>query len=138
MGTQEEFIQVLQNTKLIALASSFDDAPNVRILDFYFNPQTKTLVFPTSSKSSKVNEFEQNNKVAFTTIPAGPGPVIRVKNATVQKSSVSIDDIKDTLIQKREGFDKLLMGLGDSVVMYEVSFNEAVMSSKGEIIHISL
>ena len=86
MEPKEQLAEVMKNTSLIALASSVEDLPNVRILDIFFDEKQNVVVFPTSALSPKVKEFEANDTVAFTTIPQGPGPVVRVQNATVSKT----------------------------------------------------
>lgn len=108
MEPKEQLAEVMKNTSLIALASSVEDLPNVRILDIFFDEKQNVVVFPTSAFSPKVKEFEANDTVAFTTIPQGPGPVVRVQNATVSKSDWAIDEIKDTLIAHRPGFEMML------------------------------
>ena len=90
MEPKEQLAEVMKNTSLIALASSVEDLPNVRILDIFFDEKQNVVVFPTSALSPKVKEFEANDTVAFTTIPQGPEPVVRVQNATVSKSDWSI------------------------------------------------
>ena len=132
MKPKEQLAEVMKNTSLIALASSVEDLPNVRILDIFFDEKQNVVVFPTSALSPKVEEFEANDTVAFTTIPQGPGPVVRVQNATVSKSDWSIDEIKDTLIAHRPGFEMMLKGFGENVVVYEVSFTKALISEKGQ------
>ena len=132
MEPKEQLAEVMKNTSLIALASSVEDLPNVRILDIFFDEKQNVVVFPTSVLSPKVKEFEANDTVAFTTIPQGPGPVVRVQNATVSKSDWAIDEIKDTLIAHRPGFEMMLKGFGENVVVYEVSFTKALISEKGQ------
>lgn len=132
MEPKEQLAEVLKDTSLIALATSVGNEPNVRIMDIFFDEKRNVVVFPTSSLSRKVKEFEANDTVAFTTIPQGPGPVVRVQNATVSKSDWSIDEIKDSLIEKRPGFEKLLMGFGENVIVYEIFFTKAVIAAKGE------
>ena len=132
MEPKEQLAEVMKNTSLIALASSVEDLPNVRILDIFFDEKQNVVVFPTSALSPMVKEFEANDTVAFTTIPQGPGPVVRVQNATVSKSDWSIDEIKDTLIAHRPGFEMMLKGFGENVVVYEVSFTKALISEKGQ------
>ena len=132
MEPKEQLAEVMKNTSLIALASSVEDLPNVRILDIFFDEKQNVVVFPTSALSPKVKEFEANDTVAFTTIPQGPGPVVRVQTATVSKSDWSIDEIKDTLIAHRPGFEMMLKGFGENVVVYEVSFTKALISEKGQ------
>lgn len=132
MEPKEQLAEVMKNTSLIALASSVEDLPNVRILDIFFDEKQNVVVFPTSTLSPKVKEFEANDTVAFTTIPQGPGPVVRVQNATVSKSDWSIDEIKNTLIAHRPGFEMMLKGFGENVVVYEVSFTKALIAEKGQ------
>lgn len=132
MEPKEQLAEVMKSTSLIALASSVEDLPNVRILDIFFDEKQNVVVFPTSALSPKVKEFEANNTVAFTTIPQGPGPVVRVQNATVSKSDWSIDEIKDTLIAHRPGFEMTLRGFGENVLIYEVSFTKALIAEKGQ------
>lgn len=132
MEPKEQLAEVLKGTSLIALATSVGDEPNVRIMDIFFDEKRNVVIFPTSSLSRKVKEFEANDTVAFTTIPQGPGPVVRVQNATVSKSDWSIDEIKDSLIEKRPGFEMLLKGFGENVVVYEIFFTKAVIAAKGE------
>ena len=132
MEPKEQLAEVMKNTSLIALASSVEDLPNVRILDIFFDEKQNVVVFPPSALSPKVKEFEANDTVAFTTIPQGPGPVVRVQNATVSKSDWAIDEIKDTLIAHRPGFEMMLKGFGENVVVYEVSFTKALISEKGQ------
>lgn len=132
MKPKEQLAEVMKNTSLIALASSVEDLPNVRILDIFFDEKQNVVVFPTSAFSPKVKEFEANDTVAFTTIPQGPGPVVRVQNATVSKSDWAIDEIKDTLIAHRPGFEMMLKGFGENVVVYEVSFTKALIAEKGQ------
>ena len=69
MEPKEQLAEVMKNTSLIALASSVEDLPNVRILDIFFDEKQNVVVFPTSALSPKVKEFEANDTVAFTTIP---------------------------------------------------------------------
>ena len=130
MEPKEQLTEVMKNTSLIALASSVEDLPNVRILDIFFDEKQNVVVFPTSALSPKVKEFEANDTVAFTTIPQGPGPVVRVQNAAVSKSDWSIDEIKDTLIAHRPGFEMMLKGFGENVVVYEVSFTKALIAKR--------
>ena len=132
MEPKEQLAEVMKNTSLIALASSVEDLPNVRIVDIFFDEERNVGVFPTSALSPKVKEFEANRTGAFTTIPQGPGPVVRVQNATVSKSDWSIDEIKDTLIAHRPGFEMMLKGFGENVVVYEISFAKALIAEKGQ------
>lgn len=129
MDFLKEFEKVMENSVTFALATSVDNAPNVRIINFCHDTQNKGVVyFSTFKQSSKTMEFSQNNKVAFTTIPNGHGGVVRVANATVQKSALTIDDIKDGIIKKFPGFAGMAANAGPMLEVYEIHFNEATVT----------
>ena len=87
--------EIITTASDMALASAVDNVPNVRIVNFICD-ETKNgvLYIATFSDNPKIAEFNQNDKVAFTTISVGNEQHVRVKGATVKKSSFSIDDIK--------------------------------------------
>lgn len=47
MRTRDEFFRIMEQQTEIALATSADNVPNVRIVNFYFDPQSKILYFST-------------------------------------------------------------------------------------------
>ena len=53
----------------MALSTSVDNQPNVRIVNFYFDAMTNKLYFTTFGDNDNVKEFESNPNIAFTTIP---------------------------------------------------------------------
>ncbi len=132
MAEKEEFIEVLKTTPLIALASAGEAGPNVRIMDFLFDEEAKTIYFPTSSRSHKVAEFEANNTVALTTIPMGPGAVVRIQGAKVSKSAKSVADVREALTAKRGGVAHLLDAFGETGVVYEIPVTGGVIIDKGK------
>lgn len=129
MDFLNEFEKVMENSATFAVATSINNAPNVRIITFYHDSQNNGVVyFPTFKQSPKTVEISQNNKLAFTTIPNGPGGVVRVTNATVQKSSLTVDDIKDGIIKKFPGFAGMAANAGPMMEVYEIHFNEATVT----------
>lgn len=129
-----DFLQVfenaMENSATFALATSQDNSPNVRIITFYYNAENKGIVyFPTLKQSPKTMEIAQNNKIAFTTIPNGPCGVVRVKNATIQKSKHSINDIKDGITKKFAGFGAMVENVGHIMEVYEIHFKEATVTA---------
>ena len=83
MDYRKEFERMMQTQTAMALATAADGAPNVRIVNFYYDTETKTLYFSTFSDNQKVVEFEKNTHVAFTTIPTNGEEHVRVKNGIV-------------------------------------------------------
>ncbi len=122
----KEFEKVMENTATIALATSVDNAPNVRIITFYHDAENNGVVyFPTFKQSPKTVEISQNNKVSFTTIPDGTVGIVRVKNAIIQKSTLTVHDIKDGITKKYPGFTATVANAGPMMEVYEIHFKEA-------------
>lgn len=63
-------------------------------------------------------------KLLQITIPSASG-IVRVKNATVQKSELTVDDIKDGIILHNSIFAFTLQKIGSLLAVYELHFNEA-------------
>ncbi|MFZ5967325.1 MAG: pyridoxamine 5'-phosphate oxidase family protein [Bacillota bacterium] len=125
----EAFNRMMENTKDMALATSVNDVPNVRIVSFYYDPQKKGVIyFSTIKMNPKAVEFSQNNKVAFTTVPVGTIEHTRVTNATVQKSDLTISDVKDAFIEKYPGYEMIIAQAGDMLDLYEIHFKEAAIT----------
>lgn len=120
------FNKIMENTNDIALATSVNNTPNVRIVNYYYNPEKKGIVYFSSFKNNrKTMEFSQNNKVAFTTIPVGTMEFVRIVNAIVQKSNLTMKDVKDVFIKKYPGFEMILQQGEELLEVYEIHFNEA-------------
>ncbi|MEG0902514.1 MAG: pyridoxamine 5'-phosphate oxidase family protein, partial [Clostridia bacterium] len=93
MDYKKEFERMLQSQTAIALATAADGIPNVRIVNFYYDTDQKTLYFSTFGDNQKVTELLKNTQVAFTTIPAKSEEHVRVKNGQVRKSNVAVEDM---------------------------------------------
>lgn len=61
--SKEAFQEALATAPFIALASSVDDQPNVRLIDTYYDADKNMLLFPTSRKTPKVAEFAKMKKL---------------------------------------------------------------------------
>ena len=140
MNFLEEFEKIMKSTATFALATSVDNAPNVRIITFYHQAERSGVVyFPTFKQSPKTVEISQNNKVAFTTIPDGTVGIVRVKNAIIQKSSLTVHDIKDGITKKYPGFAATVANAGPMMEVYEIHFKEAeVTVSYGNVGKVTL
>lgn len=128
MDFLQELNRIMEETGKIALATAVDNIPNVRIVNFYYNPENKGVVYLSSFKGkSKIVEFSQNNVVAFTTIPVSDqsSEHVRVRNAIVKKSDLTIYDLKDGFIKKLPNYEMLIDQAGDMLKLYEIHFKEA-------------
>ena len=60
MNTIKEFQRIMATQTELALATiGTDGTPNVRIVNYYFNPKNNVLYFATFKDNEKVNEMEQ-------------------------------------------------------------------------------
>lgn len=122
----KEFNNVMATQNEIALATANDNNPNVRIVNFYYDPNnTGVLYFSTFKGNRKIKEFTENNKVSFTTIPSTQNQHVRVQNGHVEKSKQTIFDLKDGFIAKSPDFENTLQQVGVHLDLYEIHFNEA-------------
>lgn len=126
MDFLQEFNRIMEFTTNLALATSVKDVPNVRIVNFYYDTEKNGVVyFATFKGHAKTLEFLQNNKVAFTTIPVGSSEHIRVSNGIVQKSNLTIYDLKDAFIKKLPSYEMTISQAGHMLDVYEIHFKEA-------------
>lgn len=125
MDLLQELNRIMENTTNLAIATSVNNTPNVRIMTFYYDTQKKVAYVSTFNKFPKNNEFEQNNNVAFTTIPVGSGEFVRVTAAEVRKSDSTIYDLKDGFIKKFPEYESRIAQGGAMMNVYEIHFKEA-------------
>ncbi|MEG2656927.1 MAG: pyridoxamine 5'-phosphate oxidase family protein [Clostridium sp.] len=125
----KEFNRIMLHQKELALATSVDNIPNVRIVNFYYNISKKGVIyFSTFSDNLKVEEFAKNNILAFTTIPASETEHIRVNKANIQKSDLTIFDLRDEFIKKIPDYETTIIEAGEYLSLYEIHFNMATVT----------
>ena len=100
MDYRKEIERMMESQTSIALATAANGNPNVRIVNFYYDPQIGSLYFCTFRDNQKVAEFHQLPHVAFTTIPTNGEAHVRVKSAIVCKSLTTIEEIKPKFLAK--------------------------------------
>ena len=116
---------MMQTQTAMALATAADGAPNVRIVNFYYDAETKALYFSTFSDNQKVAEFEKNPHAAFTTIPESGEEHVRVRNGIVRKSSVSVEAIKDQFLLKLPEYIMSIPDVLPALILFEITFDQA-------------
>jgi uncharacterized pyridoxamine 5'-phosphate oxidase family protein len=129
MDGKKEFEKIMAKTANIALASSVEDKPNVRIVNFVYEAENKILYFASTKGDPKEKEFKKNKSIAFTTIPSKGLAHIRVHNAVVKKSKKSIFDVQDMFVAKMPFYKENIEHNGKDMDLYEVSFSEAMVLS---------
>ena len=111
----------------IALATSVDNIPNVRIVNFYFDPAENILYFSSFEGNDKIKEMNSNPYVTFTTIPHSGNEHVKAKGMA-KKSSKTIFDVAEQFIAKIPGYKDTIEYAGESLILFEVRFDTAIVT----------
>ena len=128
MDTIKEFKRIMDTHTEIALATiGTDGTPNVRIVNYYFNPTNNVLYFATFKDNEKVKEIKQNRNVAFTTIPKKGNEHIKARGIAL-RSEKTVFDLEDCFCDKIPGYKNTIDFAGDSLILYEIHFKTATVT----------
>lgn len=127
MNGQKVFYQLMNEQTEIALASSVKNQPNVRIVNFLYSKEKGCLFFTTFNDNQKISEFNKNNQVAFTTIPTNGIAHVRVHQAIVKKSQLTVFDLEEQWVQKIPSYQENIHRAGNMLELFEIQFNQAVV-----------
>ncbi|WEV53024.1 pyridoxamine 5'-phosphate oxidase family protein [Bifidobacterium sp. ESL0704] len=127
METQETFLHIMAEQTEIALATSVDNMPDVRIVNFYFDPDDNLLYFTTFKDNNKVAEIRANGHVAFTTVPHTGNAHVKAQGVA-RPSNRAIKDIADRFDAKIPGYAETLQYGGDDMLLYEIGFETATVT----------
>ena len=120
------FKALLAEQTEMAVATSVKDIQKVRIVNFYYDKDTKKLFFISFKNSQKIQELATNNRIALTTIPKGDGRYIRIQGI-VKESQLSIEDIRGVFVQKYPYYQAIIEQYINSLQLFEVSFSNAFL-----------
>lgn len=127
MKTKAEFLRIMAVQAEMALATSVDNVPNVRIVNFYFSPDSNILYFATYKGNDKVKEIAANERIAFSTIPCGGNEHVKAKGIAA-KSELTIFDLAEKFAEKIPDYQDTIDVAGKSLVLYEIKFDTAVVT----------
>jgi uncharacterized pyridoxamine 5'-phosphate oxidase family protein len=127
MNTKTEFERMMAAQTEIAIATSVNDVCNVRIVNFYYDELSKVLFFATFGDNNKVKEFDQNNNVAFTTIPHKGYEHVKAKGR-INKSNLSIFDVEEVFVSKIPDYKNTIDQAGQFLILFEVKFETATVT----------
>ena len=127
MNIKTEFLKIMAEQTEIALATSVDNIPNVRIVNFYFEPAENILYFSSFKGNDKIKEINSNPYVAFTTIPHSGNEHVKAKGMA-QKSSKTIFDVAEQFIAKNPGYKDTIEYGGESLILFEVKFETVIVT----------
>lgn len=138
MDLLKEFYEIMKKQNDIALATSVNEIPNVRIVSFYFCPDKNILYFSSFKDEVKTKEFEKNNKVSFTTIPREDIKYARTNCGIVKKSNLPMSDFKQDVCEKIPDYKEMIDNFEDKLVLYEITFKEVSITMEYEEYKITL
>jgi len=127
MNIKTEFLKIMAEQTEIALATSVDNIPNVRIVNFYFEPAENILYFSSFKGNDKIKEINSNPYVAFTTIPHSGNEHVKAKGMA-KKSSKTIFDVAEQFIAKIPGYKDTIEYGGESLILFEVKFETVIVT----------
>ena len=127
MNIKTEFLKIMAEQTEIALATSVNNVPNVRIVNFYFEPAENILYFSSFKGNDKIKEIESNPHVAFTTIPHSENEHVKAKG-TVKQSSKTIFDVADQFIAKIPDYKNTIEFAGKSLILFELKFDTVIVT----------
>ncbi|OTN91571.1 pyridoxamine 5'-phosphate oxidase family protein [Enterococcus faecium] len=128
MNAKKEFQAMMAEQTELALATvGGDGSPNVRIVNYYFNPENNIVYFATFKNNDKVKELEEDSAVAFTTIPKRENEHIKARGTAV-KSQQTIFDLADYFCEKIPGYRETIEYAGKSLIVYEIHFETATVT----------
>lgn len=127
MNIKTEFLKIMAEQTEIALATSVNNVPNVRIVNYYFDSNENILYFSSFKGNDKIKEIESNPHVAFTTIPHSRNVHVKAKG-TVKQSSKTIFDVADQFIAKIPDYKNTIAFAGKSLILFELKFDTAIVT----------
>ena len=127
MNVKTEFLKIMAEQTEIALATSVDNIPNVRIVNFYFEPAENILYFSSFKGNDKIKEINSNPYVAFTTIPHSGNEHVKAKGMA-KKSSKTIFDVAERFIAKIQAYKDTIEYGGESLILFEVKFEIVIVT----------
>ena len=128
MNMRDEFERMMREHREIALATTTDGLPHVRIVNFYYAPEKRSIYFSTFKDNEKVVELAANPNIAFTTVPHNDtNEHVRASGRAV-KSAHTVYDLAPLFAAKIPRYQETIDAVGDDLILYEIAFDMAVVT----------
>ena len=139
MNMRDEFERIMREHREIALATTTDGLPHVRIVNFYYASEERRVYFATFKDNEKVVELAANPNIAFTTVPHNnTNEHVRASGRAV-KSAHTVYDLAPLFAAKIPRYQETIDAVGDDLILYEITVDMAVVTVDMEHIeHIRL
>lgn len=139
MNMRDAFERIMREQREIALATTTDGLPHVRIVNFYYAPEEHRIYFATFKDNEKVVELAANPNIAFTTVPHNDTTEHVRASGRAVKSAHTVYDLAALFAAKIPRYQETLDAVGDDLILYEIAFDMAVVTVDMEHIeHIRL
>ena len=123
MNMRDEFERIMREQREIALATTTDGLPHVRIVNFYYAPEERRVYFATFKDNEKVVEL-----AAFTTVPHNDtNEHVRASGRAV-KSAHTVYDLAALFAAKIPRYQETIDAVGDDLILYEIAVDMAVVT----------
>lgn len=128
MNMRDEFERMMREQREIALATTTDGLPHVRIVNFYYAPEEHRIYFATFKDNEKVVELAANPNIAFTTVPHNDTTEHVRASGRAVKSAHTVYDLAPLFAAKIPGYRETIDAVGDDLILYEITFEAAVVT----------
>ena len=128
MNMREEFERIMREQREIALATTTDGLPHVRIVNFYYAPEERRIYFATFKDNEKVVELAANPNIAFTTVPHNDTTEHVRASGHAVKSAHTVYDLAALFAAKIPRYQETIDAVGDDLILYEIAFDTAVVT----------
>ena len=128
MNLRDEFERIMREQREIALATTTDGLPHVRIVNFYYAPEERRIYFATFKDNEKVVELAANPNIAFTTVPHNDTTEHVRASGHAVKSAHTVYDLAALFAAKIPRYQETIDAVGDDLILYEITFDTAVVT----------
>ena len=128
MNLRDEFERIMREQREIALATTTDGLPHVRIVNFYYTPEEHCVYFATFKDNEKVVELAANPSIAFTTVPHNNTTEHVRASGHAVKSAHTVYDLAPLFAAKIPRYQETIDAVGDDLILYESAFEVAVVT----------
>ena len=128
MNLRDEFERIMREQREIALATTTDGLPHVRVVNFYYAPEERRIYFATFKDNEKVVELAANSNIAFTTVPHNDTTEHVRASGHAVKSAHTVYDLAALFAAKIPRYQETIDAVGDELILYEIAFDMAVVT----------
>jgi len=128
MNMRDEFERIMREQREIALATTTDGLPHVRIVSFYYASEEHRIYFATFKDNEKVVELAANPNIAFTTVPHNDTTEHVRASGRAVKSAHTVYDLAPLFAAKIPRYQETIDAVGDDLILYEIAFEMAVVT----------